>query len=154
MSAEAVDNCRQNGDAKSNRGDLMTMKLGAHEAELLKWVAEREDGASVREAFDGFGVPHGMARTTVLTMLDRLFEKGAVSKAKSDGEVFRYRALESSGEILRRQVMGFVRDRLRGQWAPLVATFRDEQSLTETEREVLQNILDRLEKETPPEESP
>lgn len=123
----------------------MSLKLGSLEAELLKWVADREEGASVREAFDAFHASHGMARTTVLTMLDRLFEKGAVSKTKSEGGVFRYRALESSREILRRQVVSFVRDRLKGSWAPLVATFADEERLTAAEREVLQGILERLE---------
>ncbi|MBX3017922.1 MAG: BlaI/MecI/CopY family transcriptional regulator [Bdellovibrionaceae bacterium] len=122
----------------------MSLKLGSLEAELLKWVADREEGASVREAFDSFNLSHGMARTTVLTMLDRLHEKGALSKTKTDGEVFRYRALESSREILRRQVVNFVRDRLKGSWAPLVATFADEENLTDQEKEVLQGILQRL----------
>lgn len=130
---------------------IVVMKLGQLETELLKWVADREDGASVREAFDAFSESHGMARTTVLTMLDRLHEKGAVSKTKSDGDVFRYRALETSREILRTQVVNFVRDRLKGSWAPLVATFADEETLTEQEKEMLKGILQRLDRAVPSE---
>lgn len=124
-------------------------KLGSAESELLKWVADRDDGCSVREAFEAFQVKKGMARTTVLTMLERLHDKGCLSKTKSEEEgVFRYRALQSSGEILRRQVTSFVRDRLQGQWAPLMASFCDEKQLSAEEKSVLQAIIKRLDRES------
>ena len=42
--------------------------LGELELELLRWIAQRGP-TTVGEALEGYGVPHGLARSTVVTVM-------------------------------------------------------------------------------------
>jgi predicted transcriptional regulator len=58
--------------------------IGDQELALLRFISEREQ-ATVAEAVEGFGQPRGLARSTVLTMMDRLRRKGHLSRRPING---------------------------------------------------------------------
>jgi len=67
---------------------MSPVELG--EQEYAVWrVVYRLGRCSVRQAHEAVGVPRDVAYTTVATMLDRLFAKGVVHRAR-DGRSFAY----------------------------------------------------------------
>src|SRR4029450_11271739 len=71
--------------------------LGEQEMDLLQYVAENAPGA-VRQAAEGFGQPRGLARTTVLTVMERLRRKGYLTRARRRG-VYHYSPKMAQGEV-------------------------------------------------------
>jgi len=82
--------------------------------------------------WEGFGAPRGLARTTVLTVLERLRRKGHVGR-KRDGGVYVYRALEGHVETMRRSVGQFVDRALGGSIAPFAAYLTERKSVSDEE---------------------
>lgn len=122
------------------------LRVGALESDLLRWVADQAHGVTARQAVEAMQATRPLARTTVATMLERLVEKGHLKKEKAANGTVIYRACESRSTIVRKQISQFVKERLQGQWAPMIATFCDEKSLNEADKKTLQEILGRLEK--------
>ena len=73
--------------------------IGEQELALLRHIADR-GSATVGEAADEFGAARNLARSTVLTMMERLRRKGHLARRLQDG-VYRYRARASSAELLK-----------------------------------------------------
>jgi predicted transcriptional regulator len=84
----------------------MAESIGEQELALLRHIAD-SGTATVGEAADQFGTPRGLARSTVLTMMERLRGKGYLGRRMADG-VYRYRARESSAELLKSAVERFI----------------------------------------------
>lgn len=116
--------------------------IGEQELALLRHIADRE-GVSVGEAADEFGVGRGLARSTVLTMMERLRRKGYLSRRMTQG-VFRYRACASSAELLKGAVQRFVERSLDGSVSPFLAYLSETAELSEQERQDLERIVARL----------
>ncbi len=125
----------------------MTRKsIGDQELALLRWVAER-GGATVGEAAEGYGAPRDLARSTVLTMMERLRAKGHLSRRKVEG-VYRYSSPSSPTELLRGVVESFVQQTLGGSVSPFVAYLAETEGLTENEVEELEALVARLQSKT------
>lgn len=77
--------------------------LGPLEQRLLEALWERGH-ANVRELVDPGGPCHGLAYTTVMTTLDRLFKKNLLSRM-AEGRAFRYTP-RVTREELHREVAG------------------------------------------------
>jgi predicted transcriptional regulator len=121
----------------------MTRKtIGDQELALLQWVAGR-GGASVGEAAEGFGTDRGLARSTVLTMMERMRKKGHLSRRKVEG-VYRYTSPVSAAAVLRDVVGGFVEQTLGGSVSPFVAFLAESEDVTEDELEELEALVFRL----------
>jgi predicted transcriptional regulator len=121
----------------------MTRKtIGDQELALLQWVAER-GGATVGEAAEGFGAGRGLARSTVLTMMERMRKKGHLSRRKVEG-VYSYTSPVSAAAVLRDVVGGFVEQTLGGSVSPFVAFLAESEELTEDELEELEALVSRL----------
>ena len=90
--------------------------IGEQELALLRHIADR-GAVSVAEAVDTFGSERGLARSTVLTMMDRLRKKGYLGRRLLDG-VYRYRARASSADVLKGAVRQFVEGKLNGSVSP------------------------------------
>src|SRR6476660_4717526 len=104
----------------SSRAETIRSKsIGDQELALLRYVAE-EGEATVGQAAEGFGAPRGLARSTVLTMMERLRAKGYLDRRQADG-VFRYAPRETAGELLHGVVRDFVERTLGGSVSPFVA---------------------------------
>ena len=116
--------------------------VGEQELALLRHIADRGP-LSVGEAADEFGAARGLARSTVLTMMERLRRKGHLSRRISEG-VYQYRALASSADLLKGAVQRFVEGHLDGSVSPFLAYLSDAGDLSEKERRELEKIVARL----------
>jgi predicted transcriptional regulator len=116
--------------------------IGEQELALLRHVADR-GAITVGEAAQEFGTTRGLARSTVLTMMERLRRKGYLARRLSEG-VYRYRALSSTAEVLKGAVQRFVERHLDGSVSPLLAYLSETGDLSEKERRELERIVARL----------
>jgi predicted transcriptional regulator len=124
--------------------------IGDQELALLRWVAERGP-ASVGEVAEGFGAPRGLARSTVLTMMERLRGKGHLERQKVDGEgAFRYAARASSAELMRGAVASFVEKTLAGSVSPVVTYLAERQEVSDDELAELERLVERLQSRRKP----
>ena len=117
--------------------------IGDQELTLLRYVAERGP-LSVGEVFETFGASAGWARSTVLTVMERLRAKGYLARRRSLG-VFRYTAVLSQEDLLRGVVGDFVERTLGGSLAPFVSYLSSAGELDDDEVKELEKIVRRLE---------
>lgn len=123
-----------------------TATLGEQETELLRFVAEQETALTVREAVASWGAPRGLARTTVLTMLERLREKGHLSREKTSDGNWAYLPVLPKAELLSGLVQSFIERTLGGSVSPFVSYLTEGgASLTADERAKLRALLETLE---------
>lgn len=116
--------------------------IGDRELALVRHIADRGT-VSVAEAVDEFGAAHALARSTVLTMMERLRTKGYLSRRMAGG-VYRYRACASSAELLKDAVGRFVERSLDGSVSPFLAYLSEAPELSDDERSELERIVARL----------
>jgi len=117
--------------------------LGEQETQILREIVENGPG-SVGELQARFGEPKGLARSTVLTMMERLRAKGFLVRKRQDG-VFRY-APREGGDVLSGIVGRFVENALGGSLSPFVAYLSGRERITEEELRDLERLVDRLRK--------
>jgi predicted transcriptional regulator len=131
-------------DVVRKRGDVSrAMKsIGDQELSLLRYVAE-EGAVSVGQVAEGFGTPRGLARSTVLTMMERLRQKGHLDREQADG-VYRYSSPVPPGEVLRGAVRSFVERTLSGSVSPFVAYLTETAEVSDTELAELEELVARL----------
>jgi predicted transcriptional regulator len=103
---------------------LTDRTLGEQELLLLRHVAAGGP-ATVGEVVETFGSPRGLARNTVLTMMERLRRKGWLTRRRRDG-VYRYASPSPVGDVLRGVVSRFVERALGGSISPFVAYMSEE----------------------------
>ncbi len=109
---------------------------------LLRHIADR-GGVTVGEAAEEFGTQRELARSTVLTMMERLRQKGHLSRRMVDG-VYRYKTLASSADLLKGAVQRFVERNLEGSVSPFLAYLSEAGELSDKERRDLERIVARL----------
>jgi predicted transcriptional regulator len=117
--------------------------LGSLERLILEHVADRGP-ILARDVTEHFEKNTGRARTTVLTVMDRLREKGYLKREKLGGLV-RYTCTISRADLMRQIVGTFVDDVLHGHVAPFVAFLTKSRKLTGDEVRKLERLLKRLE---------
>jgi predicted transcriptional regulator len=116
--------------------------IGEQELALVRYLAESGE-ASVGEVAQAFGADRGLARSTVLTMMERLRRKNFLSRRRVKG-VYRYRACVSSRELLTGAVRRFVERNLDGSVAPFVAYLSEATNLSDSQVAELQQLVARL----------
>ena len=116
--------------------------IGEQELALLRHIADR-GALTVGEASDEFGAPRGLARSTVLTMMERLRRKGHLGRRLLDG-VYRYRARATSAELLKGAVQRFVERNLDGSVSPFLAYLSEAATVSDEELRELEEIVARL----------
>lgn len=122
-----------------------TGSIGDRELALLQFVAGRGD-ATVAEAVEGFGAPRGLARSTVLTMMERLRRKGHLARRQVGG-VYRYAPRTAPSAAVRQAISTFVERTLGGSIAPFVAYLSERPRLSPEEIAELEALVARLERE-------
>jgi predicted transcriptional regulator len=118
--------------------------IGDQELALLTYLAER-GGATVGEVAEGFGEPRGLARSTVLTMMERLRQKKHLVRRRDRG-VFRYASPASRGDVLRDVVGTFVERTLGGSVSPFVAYLTESADVTDDDLAELETMVRALQK--------
>jgi predicted transcriptional regulator len=117
--------------------------IGREEMQVLRYVADRHP-VSVREVADHVAATSGKARTTVLTVMERLRDKGYLVRRKKGG-VYLYSPKRSQAEVLRNLVADFVREALGGSVSPFVAYLAEEADLDDEEVRELARLVADLE---------
>lgn len=121
---------------------MLPATVGEQELALLRHVADC-GGATVGEVVEQFGASRGLARSTVLTMMDRLRKKGFLSRRLAGG-VYRYQARASSDELTHGAIRRFIDRNLGGSVAPFVAYLSESAHLTDAEVKELEAVVTRL----------
>jgi len=116
--------------------------IGDQELLLLHYLDQRKD-ATVGEVTLGFGEERGLARTTILTMMERLRGKGYLHRHRASG-VYRYKTTAALGETLHGAVDRFVRNTLRGSISPLVAWMAERGAVSDKELSELKALVAQL----------
>jgi predicted transcriptional regulator len=116
--------------------------IGEQELALLRHIADR-GSLTVGEAADEFGATRELARSTVLTMMERLRRKGHLARRLVDG-VYRYRARMTSAELMKGAVQRFVERNLDGSVAPFLAYLSEAGQVSDAELRELEDIVSRL----------
>ena len=119
--------------------------IGDQELALLREMAAH-GAATVAEVVERFGQPRGLARSTVLTMMERLRHKGHLARRSSDGG-YRYSPTTSPGAAVRQAVQTFVDRTLGGTVAPFVAYLAEREELSDDEVAELEALVARLQKD-------
>lgn len=116
--------------------------IGDQELALLRHVAE-QGPSTVGQVAEGFGAPRGLARSTVLTMMERLRQKGHLHRRQVEG-VYHYVSPVPAHEVLRGAVSAFVERTLAGSVSPFVAYLAENADVTEEELAELEELVGRL----------
>lgn len=116
--------------------------LGAQELEVLRYVADHAP-VSVRQVAEGYGEPRNLARTTILTMMERLRKKGFLLR-KKEGGAFEYSPALAKADLLQGLVENFVEKTLGGSLSPFVAYLAEAKDLSEEEVAELKKLVDRM----------
>jgi len=116
--------------------------IGDRELALLRHVDER-GSATVGEVAETFGKAHGLARSTVLTMMERLRQKGHLARRLSDG-VYRYSPRAATSEVLHSAVRSFVDKTLGGSVNPIVTYLAERTEVSDAELAELEDLVNQL----------
>ena len=125
---------------------MSTKRPGDQELALLTWLAERP-ATTVGEVADAYGTDRGLARSTVLTMMERLRKKGHLTRRRVQG-VFRYSAGAGPDDVLKEAVGSFVSRTLGGSVSPFDAYLSDGGEITPAELAELEQLVARLQTRT------
>jgi predicted transcriptional regulator len=127
------------------RSQRRARSIGDQELALLRFVAG-EGRATVGQAAEAFGQPRGLARSTVLTMMERLRKKGHLSRRLVAG-VYQYAPRTAPGAAVRQAVEAFVDRTLGGSVSPFVTYLAEREQLSDSDVAELEALLARLQRE-------
>ena len=119
--------------------------IGDQELALLREMAAH-GAATVAEVVERFGQPRGLARSTVLTMMERLRKKGHLSRRQVDG-VYRYATRTAPGDAVQHAVASFVDRTLGGSISPFVTYLAEREEVSDAELAELEALLTALQRD-------
>jgi predicted transcriptional regulator len=119
--------------------------IGDQELALRRFVSDHGQ-TTVAQAAAGFGQPRGLARSTVLTMMERLRKKGHLSRRLARG-VYGYASRTAPVTAVRQAVQTFVDRTLGGSVTPFVAYLAEREHLSDDEVAELAALLTKLQRE-------
>jgi predicted transcriptional regulator len=115
------------------------------ELEILHYISEHHP-ITVREVAEYFAEAHGRARTTVLTLMERLRKKGYLTRSEAEG-VNQYSPSVSRAELMSHLVSDFVEKALRGSLSPFMAYLGTEAELSDDELAELKRLVEQLDQQ-------
>ena len=118
-------------------------QIGRVELEVLRYVSENHP-IRVKDVADHMASVSGQARTTILTVMERLRGKGFLKRRKLEG-VFHYAPRVAKSDVFHEVVSDFVDGVLRGSVSPFVAYLNKSPNLTEQEISELKALVSKLE---------
>jgi predicted transcriptional regulator len=116
--------------------------IGDQELALLRFVSDNGH-LTVGQAAERFGQPRGLARSTVLTMMERLRKKGHLARKLHEG-VYHYSPRTAPGAAVRQAVRKFVDSTLDGSIAPFVAYLGEREEVSDEDLAELKALVARL----------
>ena len=121
--------------------------LGSTELEVLRFLGDHP-ATSVGDVADYFARTTGQARTTILTIMERLRKKGHLSRKKVGG-VYRYSPRVARDDLLQRLVKAFVETTLAGSVSPFVAYLSESGPMSAEDLQQLKKVVHDLEHARP-----
>jgi len=115
---------------------------GSQELAILRYVAEHGP-VGVGAVAEAFAAESGLARSTVLTVMERLRRKGHLTRRKSAG-VYVYRAALDGRGVMSRAVGQFIERSLRGSLSPIAAYLADRGAVSADELAELEQAVRAL----------
>src|SRR6476660_2549558 len=119
--------------------------LGEQELEVWRFIAQHAP-VTGRAVVEQFAHERGLARTTVLTVIERLRKKGYLTRRRREG-VFHYSPRVPAAEVVQGLVRQFVEKTLAGSVSPLVAYLGRARKLSDQELAELQRLVEELKAE-------
>ena len=120
---------------------MSRQSIGNQELEVLQYISDNTP-VTVRDVSDRYGKPLGLARTTILTIMERLRKKDYI-KREMDNGVYCYSPCMPKRELLRFLLRDFAQRVLGGSVQPLVAYLAQDVQLSEEELDKLQDLIDQ-----------
>jgi predicted transcriptional regulator len=121
---------------------MQRKSIGDRELTLLNHVG-RLGETSVGEVAEQFGESHGLARSTVLTMMERLRAKGFLKRRRSEG-IYRYSTTVGEKDVVHDAVASFVEKTLQGSVSPFVAWMSRRGKVSDEEMAALEALVEKL----------
>lgn len=113
--------------------------LGQAQLEVLQYVADHQP-IRVSDVAEHFAATQGKARTTILTVMEKLREKGYLSRKKRKG-AYHYSAVAAKSRIMTNVVRSFVDGSLGGSISPFIAYLSESRGLSEDEVKQLEELV-------------
>ena len=118
--------------------------LGSTEIDILRYLGDHPS-LKVGAVADYFAQTTGQARTTILTIMERLRKKGYRTRKRLEG-VYHYSPVVPKENLLRGLVKTFVDTTLAGSVSPFVAYLSEGGPLSEQDLDQLKQLVVDLEK--------
>jgi predicted transcriptional regulator len=119
--------------------------LGKAEWEILRYVVEHHP-VTVREVADYAAQTQGLARTTILTVMERLRKKRYLMRRKKEG-VYKYSPNLPLSEIIQNLITQFVENTLHGAMSPFFVYLSNSGKVSNQELDELKKLVEDLEKQ-------
>ena len=116
--------------------------IGDQELALLQYIDE-QGSPTVGEVASGYGEIRGLARSTVLTMMERLRSKGYLQRSQREG-VYRYGATRGQETVVQGAIAQFVDKTLQGSVSPFVAYLSQRSQVSDNELAELEALVAQL----------
>lgn len=117
--------------------------LGEHELEVLRYI-DTHGPLAARDVVEAVGQERKLARTTILTVVERLRKKGYLKRKRNREGVFVYTSCEPHAELMQDLVRQFVEKMLGGAVSPVVAYLASVKRLPEEDLAEMQKLVDDL----------
>jgi predicted transcriptional regulator len=117
--------------------------LGKAEWEILRHVIDNHP-VTVREVADYAAETQGLARTTILTVMERLRKKHFLTRRKVDG-IYQYSPKIPLTDLLQGMIKQFVDHTLHGAMSPFFAYLSKSGDVSDKELEELKQLVNDLE---------
>jgi len=117
--------------------------LGSTEIEILRYLGENAP-IRVGDVAEHFAKTSGQARTTILTIMERLRKKGYLTRKRIKG-IFHYSPKIPQHDLLRGLVKRFVDTTLAGSVSPFVAYLSESGPVSDKDLEQLKKLIRDLE---------
>lgn len=117
--------------------------IGDQELALLQYLDETGP-STVGEVAAAFGESRGLARSTVLTMMERLRAKAYLRRSQAGGGAYRYAPTTGQDEVVRGAVGSFVEKTLQGSVSPFVAWMSERKEVSDDELAELEALVANL----------
>lgn len=117
--------------------------LGSTEIEILRYIGEHHP-ITVGEMAEHVAQTTGQARTTVLTIMERLRRKRYLTRKRVQG-VYRYCPKIANDALLRGLVANFVDTTLGGSVSPFVAYLSEGGSVSDGDLNTLKRLVSEME---------
>lgn len=126
--------------------------LGRSELEILQYIQEHHP-ITVRELAEHLAETKGHTRTTALNTMERLRQKGYLTREKVEG-VHQYSPTQQKPQFMRTMVRDFVQQVLGGSVDPFVAYLAQEATVSDVQLEELKLLVEQLEVQRDEESKP